>query len=100
MAGTDVLTGRMTEVAKNIEDIVGRYNQSVNKLYQIGGEIDSMWDGEASNKFMSIVGNDRDRFNAMAKMLTSYVEVLRTDASIYAKAESDSLDVLNTNKIR
>lgn len=100
MAGTDVLTGRMTEVAKNIEDIVGRYNQAVSKLYQIGGEIDTMWDGEASNKFMSTLGNDRDRFNAMAKMLTSYVEVLRTDAGIYAKAESDSLNVLNTNKIR
>jgi WXG100 family type VII secretion target len=100
MAGTEVLTGRMTEVAKNVEDIVGRYNQSVNKMYQTGGEIDGMWDGEASNTFMATLGNDRERFNALTKMLTSYVEILRQDATIYAKAESDALNTLNTNKVR
>lgn len=100
MAGTEVLTGRMMEVAKNVEDIIGRYNQSVNKMYQIGGEIDGMWDGEAGNKFMATLGNDRDRFNALTKMLNAYVETLRQDVSIYAKAESDALNILNTNKIR
>lgn len=59
-----------------------------------------MWDGPASNKFVSILGNDRERFNALAKMLNAYVETLRRDAAIYAKAESDALDILNTNKIR
>lgn len=100
MAGTEVLTGRMLEVARSVEDIIGRYNSSVEKLYQIGGEIDAMWDGEASQKFTSTLGGDRERFNALIKMLTSYVETLRQDAQIYAKAESDVLDILNTNKIR
>ena len=100
MAGTEVLTGRLLEVSKNVEELVGRYNQSVNKVYQIGGEIDGMWEGEASRKFMTILGNDRERFNALTKMLTAYVETLRQDAAIYAKAENDALNVLNTNKIR
>jgi WXG100 family type VII secretion target len=100
MTGTEVLTGRMLAVAKNVEDTVGRYNASVNKMYQIGGEIDAMWEGEANRKFMATLGNDREKFNAMTKLLTAYVEVLRQDAAIYAKAESDVLNVLNTNKIR
>lgn len=100
MAGTEVLTGRMLEVAKNVEDIIGRYNTSVNKMYQVGGEIDSMWDGEASQKFMSTLGNDRERFNALSKMLTAYVDTLRQNAAIYARAESDVINILNTNKIR
>jgi len=100
MAGTEVLTGRMTEVARNLENIIGRYNSSVEKMYQIGVEIDAMWDGEASQKFTSTLGRDRERFNALTKMLTAYVETLRQDAAIYAKAESDALDILNTNKIR
>ncbi len=100
MAGTEVLTGRMMEIAKNVEDIIGRYNTSVNRMYQIGGEIDAMWDGAASDKFIATLGNDRERFNALAKILTTYVETLRQDAAIYAKAESDVLDVLNANKIR
>lgn len=100
MAGTDVLTGRMTEVAKNVEEIVGRYNQSINKMYQVGSEIDGMWEGDASNKFMATLGNDRERFNALTKMLSTYVETLRQNAAIYAKAESDALNILNTNKSR
>jgi WXG100 family type VII secretion target len=100
MAGTEVLTGRMLEVAKSVEDIIGRYNTSVNKMYQIGGEIDAMWEGEANRKFMATLGNDRQRFDALTKMLTSYVEVLRQDAAIYARAENDVLGVLNTNTIR
>lgn len=97
---TEVLTGRLLEVARNLEDIIGRYNTSVNKMYQIGGELDAMWDGPASDKFMATLGNDRERFNALTKMLTAYVETLRQEAYIYAKAESDALDVVNTNKIR
>ncbi|HQK34913.1 MAG TPA: WXG100 family type VII secretion target [Spirochaetales bacterium] len=100
MAGTEVLTGRMLEIAKRVEDIVGRYNNSVSKLYQIGGEIDAMWDGEAGNKFMATLGSDRERFNALTKMLTMYVETLRQDAAIYAKAESDALNILSTNKAK
>ena len=100
MAGTEVLTGRMMEVAKNVEEIIGRYNQSVNKMYQIGGEIDGMWDGEANNRFMATIGNDRERFNALTKMLSAYVETLRQDATIYAKAESDALNIIKTKKLR
>ena len=59
-----------------------------------------MWEGEANKKFMATLGNDRQRFDALAKMLTSYVETLRQDAAIYAKAEGDVLNVLNTNKHR
>ena len=100
MAGTEVITGRMLDVARDVEDIIGRYNTSVNKVYQIGGEIDAMWDGEASQKFQQILGNDRERFNAMARLLTEYVDVLRRDASIYAKTEGDVVDILNVNKVR
>jgi WXG100 family type VII secretion target len=100
MAGTEVLTGKMREVAQSVEDIVGRYNTSVEKTYQIGGEIDAMWEGDANQKFMNIMSDDREKFNAMTKMLTEYVNALRQDADIYEKAENDVLDVLNANKIR
>ena len=98
MAGTEVLTSRMNEVAKSVEDIIARYNTSVNKVYQIGGEIDAMWEGEANKKFMATLGNDRQRFDALTRMLTEYVETLRQSAITYAKAESDVLNALNTKK--
>ncbi len=100
MASTEVITSKMSEVSNRVEDIITKYNTSVSKIYEIGSQIDSMWDGEASNKFVSVLGNDRERFNAMTTMLSKYVEVLRQDVSIYQKAESDVLNVLNTNKVR
>ena len=100
MAGTEVITGRMLDVAKDVEEIIVRYRASVDKVYQIGDEIDAMWDGEASQKFKQILGNDRERFNAMAKLLTEYTGVLREDAKIYAETEGKAVDILNANKVR
>ncbi len=100
MASTEVVTSKMNEVANRLEDIVSKYNTSVSKVYEIGGQIDSMWDGEASNKFVSILGNDREKFNALSTMLQKYIEILRQDVSIYQKAENDVLNVLNSNKVR
>ena len=97
MAGTEVLTGSLMDVAASVEELVGRYRQSVNKFYSIGQELDSMWDGQASSKFAAQMGNDRERFDAMAKLLESYVSVLRHNASVYVKAEGDVINVLNTN---
>lgn len=97
MAGTEVLTGSLMDVATSVEELVGRYRQSVNKFYAIGQELDVMWDGKASNKFATQMGSDRERFDAMAKLLESYISVLRHNAGIYVKAESNVMDVLNTN---
>jgi WXG100 family type VII secretion target len=102
MAGqsTEVTTGKLTQVAGELGDLISQYNGAVDKFYNCGAEIDTMWDGDASQKFMSTLTNDRDRYNALTKMLQSYVEVLNQDAQTYAKAEADVLETLNTNKIR
>jgi len=95
MAGTEVLTGSLMDVAGSVEELIGRYRQSVNKFYAIGQELDSMWDGKASSKFAATMGSDRERFDAMARILESYISVLRQNAGIYVKAEEEVLNILN-----
>lgn len=90
----------MADAATKVEEIIGRYNASVNKLFENGNEIDAMWEGDANKKFASLLGNDRERFDAFTRMLLSFAEVLRRNAAIYSKAESDVLDLLNSNKAR
>ena len=97
---TEVLTDQMKSVATKLEELISRYNSSVNKVYQIAGEIDAMWDGEASSKFMTVIGNDRPTFEAMARLLGEYIEVLRKDASIYETGERQVLDALQTSTHR
>jgi uncharacterized protein YukE len=98
MAGTEVLTGTLTEAATSVEELIGRYRQSVSKMYAIGAEIDSMWEGTASKTFATRLGSDRERFDAMAKLLEGYVVVLRNAASEYVRGENEVLHILNTNR--
>lgn len=100
MNGTEVLTARLLEVAQRVEENTQRYNAAVDKVYQIGMEIDAMWDGEASQKFMYILGNDRPRFDVLTKILNVYINTLRQDVGIYEKAEYDVLNVVSSNKFR
>ena len=100
MAGTEVLTNTLNDVAISVEELIGRYRQSVSRMYSIGGEIDAMWEGAANRQFMAQLGSDRERFDAMAKLLESYVATLRNAASTYVTAESEVLTVLNTNTVR
>lgn len=101
MAVTNISsTGQMEAVANKVEEIIKTYDQAVSKMYDIGQEVDAMWDGDASQKFLSIMGTDREKFVALRTMLTSYVEVLREDIRIYVDAERQAVDTLNTNKIR
>ena len=97
---TEVTTGKLTQAANKLSELIAQYNAAVDKFYNCGAEIDTMWDGDASQKFMHTLTNDRERFNALTKILQRYVEVLHQDASTYAKAEADVLNVLNTNTIR
>ncbi len=100
MAATEVLTGSLMEAAAGVEELTGRYRQSVSRFMSIGQELDSMWDGLSSEKFIATIAVDQERFEAMARLLDSYVAVLRQDAAIYARAENDVLNVLNTNTVR
>jgi len=98
MAIVEVSTGKLKEVAGKVEDLVSQYTKAIGNIYQIGQEIDNMWDGEASDKFINVLGTDQQRFSALTKLLTEYVEVLRKDAAMYEEAEKKVLDLLQNNK--
>lgn len=96
--GTELTTVKMREVVNNLTDQVKSYNTAVTKLYEIGEEIDAMWEGEASQKFKANLGNDRERFNALTTMLNRYIEVLNQDIQTYSQAESEALQIIASNR--
>ena len=97
---TEVNTGKLSQVAANLSDLISRYNASVERLYDSGTQIEAMWDGEASRQFMYTLTNNRERFVALTRILERYVEVLNRDVSIYTRAEADVLSALSSNGIR
>lgn len=100
MAGTKITSsGRMAEVASKLEEIIHRYNQSLANMNNIGAEVDSMWDGEASQKFVSQMSDDQTKFKALTTILNQYVETLRKDIQIYEMAEEEAKNTILKNKV-
>lgn len=100
MATTTVSTGSLQNVAKNVAEQVVKYNKSVERIYEIGVELDAMWDGDANKKFISVIGNDRERFNAMSKLLMQYIDALNQSAKVYVETENSVKEIMTTNKVR
>ena len=46
---TEVTTGRLTNAASRLSDFFTQYNAAVDKFYNCGAEIDTMWDGDATD---------------------------------------------------
>ncbi|WP_020225051.1 WXG100 family type VII secretion target [Holdemania massiliensis] len=96
--GTELTTSKMKEVVNHLSEQVKSYDKAVARLYEIGEEMDTMWEGEASNKFKANLGNDRSRFNALTTMLNRYIEVLTQDIQTYAQAESEAIQIIASNR--
>ena len=95
--GTEITSsGQMTSVANKVEEINTQYVSSIGKLYELGAQIDAMWEGDASKTFKAQFDGDRERFMALSKMLIQYVEILRQDISTYQKAEADAVSTIKS----
>ncbi|MDR0858018.1 MAG: WXG100 family type VII secretion target [Oscillospiraceae bacterium] len=100
MAATRVSTQVLRSVAEQVEQNVNQYVGYVNDLYTSGNELDSLWDGDANQKFNAQLQNDKPKFDAMQTVLTKYVQTLRENADAYDKAEADAEGIVQTNKTR
>ena len=91
----------ISQMKTSIETINGyitNYKSTVQKIMDTGLEIDAMWDGEASNKFASILKSDQAKFNAMEMLLKEYTEKLSQIVTDYMQAENKAVEILNTRR--
>lgn len=90
MAGSEwsVETERLTSAAEEVNTRITKYNQEWQKLYtEVQNLRTRAWEGVASETFNSKLEGYRDDFEQMAKVLTSFVEFLKTAAAKYEKTE-------------
>ena len=89
-SGTRVSPKRLYENADVIEQNILDYGKSITRLYEIGESNDSKWKGEASDKFMTLLGNDQPKFVAMQTTLNRFVEIMREEAALYERTEQEA----------
>jgi WXG100 family type VII secretion target len=97
MALSRISPREMRSIANNIEQLAVDYTRQVQSLYQIGSELDMMWDGDANAAFNERLGQDQPRFEAMNKAIRQYVQALRDSADVYDSSEADAVQTIQAN---
>ena len=102
MAGfeTEVVTGKLTQTANALSDLIARYGVAIDRYYTCGAEIGAMLDGDISKRFMLTLTNDREKFDALSGLLRRYVETLDQVTRVYTKTNTDILDLLSGSGIK
>ena len=96
MAISKVNTQGMRTTASDIEQLAHDYTQQITSLYSVGQELDSMWDGDASDTFKARLGQDQPRFEALNTVIKQYLEAVRQFADSYDKNEAEAMEVLRS----
>lgn len=89
MAQIIVTPEQMNILAGNIEEKIQEWQEAVQKIYQLHGEMDAMWDGTANDSFNAIFIEDKTKFENLAAMMQEYATAIRTAASNYIAGEEE-----------
>ncbi|MCF0113912.1 MAG: WXG100 family type VII secretion target [Erysipelotrichaceae bacterium] len=98
MALTNIQTAKMKMVQDKLTEQIGTYRAQVNKLNELGAQLDPMWEGDSAKKFKAILTEDQQRFEELAKMMQKYVEAIEESIRIYSNAEVEASEIITANR--
>ena len=91
-------TGEMLKVANSMNEQLEAYTTAINGMYTLGEELDSYWDGMASEKFKERFANDREKFEKLRNIIENYINTLKDNVNTYTSGEERAMETLSTNK--
>jgi len=98
MAMTRVSPPQLIDAGTRLNETAGQYNAAVEAFYNKGAELDTMWDGEASQKFFVALGNDREQINKLTKNLQQYAQLLIDIGNEYIRRENEATEAVGRGK--
>lgn len=79
----------MLSLAALIENDIDEWSNAVQRIYELHGEMDGMWDGDANDAFNQIFLEDRGKFDRLIEVMRQYAAVIRQAAEEYMKGEDE-----------
>ncbi|MEG1185220.1 MAG: WXG100 family type VII secretion target [Eubacterium sp.] len=79
----------MLVLASLIENDIDEWDGSVQGVYQLHGEMDGMWDGDANDAFNQIFIEDKSKFDRLKEVMRQYAAVIRVAAEAYIQGEDE-----------
>jgi WXG100 family type VII secretion target len=99
MATTRVTAQKLHQLQTEISSLISQYQSELQKLYTNGQELDSMWNGDANNKWNAKFAANRVAFDNLATLIQKYVSFLAQAEADYARAEEEVSGIVSTNKV-
>jgi len=93
-------TQKMRSDADEIEQLAAQYNTLQQDMFNDGRDLDSTWDGDASQSFASRLKNDEPKFAELYQVMNQYSGAIKESADDYDKTESLVADEMKSNTKR
>lgn len=98
MAATqlNVSPQEMLNLAALIENDMDDWDNAVKMIYQLHGEMDGMWDGDANDAFNTLFMEDKTKFERLAQVMRQYAQVIRQSAETYMNGEDEVKGIVSS----
>lgn len=70
----------MNSTAKEIEQIIEKWNTSVKAIYSLCAELDAQFEGEANVRLNTRMAEEQSKYYEFSEMMTGYTEDLKAFA--------------------
>ena len=100
MAKIETSTQEMRTKISEVRDNATQYNALAMELFQEGRELDTMWEGDASDAFAARLRNDEPRFEELYRIINQYCEAVEESADDYDRTEAAVAEEMRTNQRR
>jgi len=93
-------TQKMRADAGEVEQMATQYNSLQQDMFNEGRDLDSTWDGDASQSFASRLKADEPRFAELFQVMNQYCGAIKESADDYDKTEALVADEMKSNTKR
>ena len=93
MAEIKVNAMQLKNVAGQLNQLNQQFKKEINDLNTCQQKLNSMWDGEANEKFNAAYRTDSQKMTTFAQTIDKYIQTLEQIAANYQKAEGTNTGI-------
>ncbi|MCI8441761.1 MAG: WXG100 family type VII secretion target [Provencibacterium sp.] len=99
MAGSIRVTPEMmVNVSQSVDSKIDEWQRSVNKIYSLVQEMDTMWDGMANDTLNNTFQENIPKYNALTQMMTEYSTAIKQAANTYVNGEEEVKNIVSRKR--
>lgn len=100
MAEFNVTIDQLKNVADQLQQLNAQFRSQKERLAETNGTLNTMWEGEAKQKFQSAFQSDQVQMQNFYNAIVAYVNALNAIIANYINAENTAIDISTTRSYK